>query len=313
MIVAGVDVGGTNIEVGIVDGDHQVIDRAKLDTPSGGPDSVIAVIVELVESLSEAPVAVGAGIPGVVHDGEVLTVPNLANWVDQVDLGGELERQLGVPVALGNDVNVGLLGEWMTGAARDVENVLGVWMGTGIGGALILDGRPFNGSRGAAGEIGHMVVRPGGALCSCGRRGCVEAYAGRRSMAGVAAAMVDAGRQTSLFSIRDDERKDTLTSSVWARALDESDELAEQLFDMAIETLGIGVASVVNMLDVELVVIGGGLAEKLGQALADRIEAAAAPWMLRPNPELTWVPAALGDDSGVVGAASLARARVISD
>ncbi len=313
MIVAGVDVGGTNIEVGIVDWDHQVIDRAKLDTPSGGPDSVIAVIVELVESLSESPAAVGAGIPGVVHDGDVLTVPNLANWVDQVDLGGQLERQLGVPVALGNDVNVGLLGEWIAGAARDVDNVLGVWMGTGIGGALILDGRPFNGSRGAAGEIGHMVVRPGGALCSCGRRGCVEAYAGRRSMAGVAAAMVDAGRQTSLFSIRDDERKDTLTSSVWARALDESDELAEQLFDMAIETLGIGVASVVNMVDVELVVIGGGLAEKLGQDLADRIEAAAAPWMLRPNPELTWVPAALGDDSGVVGAASLARAMVISD
>lgn len=313
MIVAGVDVGGTNIEVGIVDWDHRVIDRAKLDTPSGGPDSVIAVIVELVESLSESPAAVGAGIPGVVHDGDVLTVPNLANWVDQVDLGGELERQLGVPVALGNDANVGLLGEWIAGAARDVDNVLGVWMGTGIGGALILDGRPFNGSRGAAGEIGHMVVRPGGALCSCGRRGCVEAYAGRRSMAGVAAAMVDAGRQTSLFSIRDDERKDTLTSSVWARALDESDELAEQLFDMAIETLGIGVASVVNMVDVELVVIGGGLAEKLGQDLADRIEAAAAPWMLRPNPELTWVPAALGDDSGVVGAASLARAMVISD
>lgn len=313
MIVAGVDVGGTNIEVGIVDWDHRVIDRAKLDTPTGGPDSVIAVIVELVESLSESPAAVGAGIPGVVHDGDVLTVPNLANWVDQVDLGGELERQLGVPVALGNDANVGLLGEWIAGAARDVDNVLGVWMGTGIGGALILDGRPFNGSRGAAGEIGHMVVRPGGALCSCGRRGCVEAYAGRRSMAAVAAAMVDAGRQTSLFSIRDDERKDTLTSSVWARALDESDELAEQLFDMAIETLGIGVASVVNMVDVELVVIGGGLAEKLGQDLADRIEAAAAPWMLRPNPELTWVPAALGDDSGVVGAASLARAMVISD
>ncbi|MDP9345953.1 MAG: ROK family protein, partial [Actinomycetota bacterium] len=115
MIVAGVDVGGTNIEAGIVDWDHQVIDRAKLDTPSGGPDSVIAVIVELVESLSESPVAVGAGIPGVVHDGDVLTVPNLANWVDQVDLGGELERQLGVPVALGNDANVGLLGEWIAG------------------------------------------------------------------------------------------------------------------------------------------------------------------------------------------------------
>lgn len=308
MIVAGVDVGGTNIEVGFVDVDHRVVERAKVPTPTDGPDSVVDAIVELVTMSGETPVAVGAGIPGVVHDGEILTVPNLANWVDDVDLQAQLEDRLGVPTHLGNDVNVGLLGEWLSGAARDVDDVLGVWMGTGVGGALILAGRPYEGSRGAAGELGHVVVRPGGALCTCGRRGCVEAYAGRRSMAATAAAMVDAGRRTSLFDIRDEEGKSKLTSKVWARALEESDDLAEQLFDVAIETLGIGVASVVNMLDVELVVIGGGLAEKLGQGLADRVAAAAAPWMLRPNPDLTWVPAALGDDSGVVGAAALARA-----
>ena len=253
------------------------------------------------------------GIPGVVHDGEILTVPNLANWVDPVDLQTPSSRPASAcPPHLGNDVNVGLLGEWLDGAARGVDDVLGVWMGTGIGGALIIEGRPFNGCRGAAGEIGHVVVRPGGALCSCGRRGCVEAYAGRRSMEATAAAMVDAGRQTSLFAIREDEGKSQLTSKVWARALAESDDLAEHLFDIAIETLGIGVASVVNVLDVELVVVGGGLAEKLGQDLADRIADAAAPWMLRPNPDLAWVPAALGDDSGVVGAAALARATVIA-
>ena len=312
MIVAGVDAGGTNIEVGVVDDDHQVIDRAKCDTPTDGPDSVLATIVELVESLDESPAAVGAGIPGVVHDGEVLTVPNLENWTDRVDLEAELGERLGIPVALGNDVNVGLLGEWIAGAAQGFDDVLGVWMGTGIGGGLILDGRPFYGSQGAAGEIGHVLVRPGGALCTCGRRGCVEAYAGRRSMAAVATAMVDAGRSTSLFEIRDAEGKRKLTSKVWARALAESDELTEQLFEMAIETLGIGVASVVNTVDVELVVVGGGLAEKLGQDLADRIEAAAGPWMLRPNPDLQWLPAALGDDSGVVGAASLGRAKVLS-
>ncbi len=131
-------------------------------------------------------------------------------------------------------------------------------------------------------------------------------------MAAIAAAMVDAGRHTSLFSIQKDQGKKKLTSKVWALALDESDELAEQLFEMAVETLGIGIASVVNMVDVELVVIGGGLAEKLGQKLADRLQAAASPFMLRPNPELKWVPAALGDDSGVVGAAALARATTIA-
>ena len=313
MIVAGVDVGGTNIEVGIVDQDHHVIDRAKQDTPADGPDAVVATIVELVESLDETPAAVGVGIPGVVHDGEVLTVPNLSNWTEDVDLVASLDEALDVPVVLGNDVNVGLLGEWVAGIAHGVDDVLGVWMGTGIGGALVLEGRPYNGARGAAGEIGHVIARPGGALCSCGRRGCVEAYAGRRSMTAIAHAMADAGRPTSLFDIQRDEDKVKPSSKVWARALDEDDELVEQLFDMAIETLGIGVASVVNVLDVELVVVGGGLAEKLGQDLADRIAEAAGPWMLRPNPELRWLPAALGDDSGVVGAAALARAHVIAD
>jgi glucokinase len=240
MLLAGVDVGGTNIEVGLVDAEHQVLARAKRDTPDGGPDAVIATIVELIESLDEIPVAVGAGIPGVIHDGRALTVPNLENWVDQVDIGTELEQALGVPVALGNDVNVGLLGEWVAGAAHGFDNVLGVWMGTGIGGGLILDGRPFNGSRGAAGEIGHVVVRPGGALCTCGSRGCVEAYAGRRSMAAIATAMVEAGRSTSLFEIRDAEGKQRLTSKVWARALEEADALAEQLFEMAMRRLASG-------------------------------------------------------------------------
>lgn len=310
MKIAGVDVGGTNIEAGLIGDDHKVLDRAKTSTPTGGPDAVIKAIAKLVESLAHPPDAVGVGIPGVVHHGAVLTVPNLAKWHDKVDLAGALRKRLGVPVALGNDANVGLLGEWLAGAAKGARNVLGVWMGTGIGGGLILDGRPFNGSRGAAGEIGHVIVRAGGALCTCGRRGCVEGYAGRRSMAGVVSAMVDAARPTALYRIRDDERKTKLTSKVWARALAEDDELASEVFALAIDTIGIAIGSTINVLDLELVVVGGGLAEKLGQDLADRIAAAAAPWMLQPNPDLSFVAAALGDDSGIIGAASLGRALV---
>lgn len=312
MTVAGIDVGGTNIGVGLIGDDHQVLDRGKIPTPTGGPDAVMDAIAELVDSLDGRADAVGVGIPGVVHAGEVLTVPNLVNWHERVDIADALQRRLGVPVALGNDANVGLLGEWLAGAARGVRNVLGVWLGTGVGGGLILDGRPFNGSHGAAGEVGHMIVQRGGALCTCGRRGCVEAYAGRRSMAGVVSAMVDAGRPTTLHKIREDEGKKKLTSKVWARALAEDDELATELFDMALETLGAGIGSAVNLLDVELVVVGGGLAEKLGQDLADRIAVASAPWMLQPNPDLSFVAAALGDDSGLVGAASLGRAALIS-
>ncbi len=131
-------------------------------------------------------------------------------------------------------------------------------------------------------------------------------------MAGVAAAMVEAGRSTSLFRIRDDEGKTKLTSKVWAQALSEDDEPAGELFDMAVEMLGVAVGSTINLLDLELVVVGGGLAEKLGQSLADRIAAAAAPWMLRPNPDLAFVSSILGDDAGVVGAAALGRALAIT-
>lgn len=307
-LVAGVDVGGTNIEVGLVNADHEVVDRAKASTPTEGPDAVLSTIADLVGSLEHRPAAVGVGIPGVVHDGEVLTVPNLENWHERVAIDDDLGGRLDLPVALGNDVNVGLRGEWRAGAARDVANVLGVWLGTGIGGALILDGAFFSGSRGAAGEIGHVVVREGGALCGCGRRGCVEAYAGRRSMETTAQAMVDAGRETRLFEIRDEVGKTKVTSKVWKKALDSGDDLATSLFDTAVETLGVAIGSTLNLLDLDLVVIGGGLAEKLGGALADRIADAAAPWVLQPNPDREFVVSALGDDAGIVGAADLGRA-----
>ena len=311
-VIVGVDVGGTNIEVGSVDERHTVLQRAKAATPEGGPADVLQVITDLVRSLDDSPVAVGVGIPGVVHEGRALTVPNLVGWTEGVDLKGPLSKQLGVPVTLGNDANVGLLGEWTAGAARGGWDILGLWMGTGIGGGLILDGRPYVGSRGAAGEIGHVVVLAGGALCTCGRRGCAEAYAGRRSMRGVATTMVEAGWESSLFTIRDDEGKSKLTSKVWAHALDDGDALAQKLFDTAIETLGIAVASAINLLDLDRVVVGGGLAEKLGQNLADRLHTAAEPWMLQPNPDLKFVVSELEDDAGVVGAAVLARAALIS-
>lgn len=308
MRVAGVDVGGTNIQVGLVDADHTVIDRAKRATPPDGADAVVAAIAEMVASLKDSVTAVGVGIPGVVDDGEVVVVPNLSNWTDDVDLVGLLEEALGLPITVGNDVNAGLHGEWIAGAAKGYDDVLGVWMGTGIGGAMVLDGRPFTGSAGGAGELGHMIVRANGALCGCGRRGCIEAYAGRRSMGLTVQAMIEAGRPTSMLEIQQEVGASRPTSKVWAAAIGRGDPLATQVFDEGIEALGIGIASAINLIDVELVVVGGGLVEKMGSDLTDRIAEAAAPHMMRPNPDLAWVPAVLGDDSGVVGAAELARA-----
>ena len=312
MQVVGVDVGGTNIEVGLVGDDHEVTERGKTDTPDEGPEAVLDAIAALLEDLDGQPSAIGLGIPGVVHEGRALTVPNLPNWGEPVDLVAALTERTGAPVVLGNDANVGLLGEWLAGAAKGADDVLGVWLGTGVGGGLVLDGRPYLGARGAAGEVGHVVVRQNGQLCGCGRRGCVEAYAGRRSMEAAVRAQVAAGRTTSLMDLQEKHEKTSFTSTVWEDALEEGDELATEVFGLGIDALGAGIGSVLNVLDVDLVVIGGGLAEKLGADLADRVEAAARPWVLRASPDLRFAAAGLGDDSGVVGAAALARSSVIA-
>ena len=311
MLTAGVDIGGTNIEVGLVDDDYKVVDRAKKPTPKTGPKDVVEAIAELIASLDEKPLAAGVGIPGAVDGDTIVQVPNLGNWDEDFDFVGQLRKALEMPVALGNDANVGLLGEWLAGAARGCSHVLGVWMGTGIGGALILDGRPYTGSLGSAGEIGHVVVRADGALCGCGRRGCVEAYAGRERMSETVQALREAGRKTSLFEIEDEEDKTRPTSKVWAKALDDGDDVATEVFEQGIRALGVGVGSVLNVLDLERVVIGGGMAEKLGKSLAKRVREASMPWIMAPNPDLDFVVAELGDDSGVIGAAELGRAAVV--
>lgn len=308
MIVAGVDVGGTSVKTGLVEEGNEVAARSKKRTPHDGPQALIDTICAQVDAFDEKPTAVGVGVPGAVSGNEIIHAPNLRHWPPGFAFGKELAKALGVPVALGNDVNVGLLGEWLAGAAKGVSNVLGVWVGTGVGGALILDGRPYNGRRGAAGEIGHVVVHPQGAVCSCGRRGCVEAYAGRRMMGESARAMQAAGRKTKLFRIQEEEKKARPTSKVWAEALDKEDPVATAIFDEAIEALGLAIGSVINVLDVELVVLGGGFAERMGDRLAERVAAAARPRVMALNPGLKFAAARLGDDSGIVGAAALARA-----
>jgi glucokinase len=185
--------------------------------------------------------------------------------------------------------------------------VLGVFWGTGVGGGLILDGKPWHG-RGAAGEIGHMVIRRGGAKCPCGRKGCMEAYAGRAAMELEARRRHKDGHKTKLFDIMRDRGRTTLASGVWARALERGDDMAKDLIDRAVEALGAGVASACNLLDVEAVIIGGGLGTRLGDEYAKKIEKAMLPHLfVDDNPPAVHV-AALGDLGGAMGAALLVPA-----
>ncbi len=186
-VYAGVDLGATKIEVVVTGADLVPAAQARAATPlRGGPPAVVTAIKAAVEeALAASPhaslTAVGAGVPGQVDDstGAVAKSPNIRGWTASYPLRAELGDKLGVPVAVDNDVRTALLGEHRLGAAAPYGDVLAVWFGTGVGGALLLDGVVRRGRLGACGEIGHACASPGGRRCACGRRGCLEAYAGR--------------------------------------------------------------------------------------------------------------------------------------
>ena len=312
---AGVDLGGTKIQVVVVDEQFTVVGEERVPTPTyGGPPDVADAIAEAVRLAASAAetepselASIGVGSPGDVDDanGIVTTARNLPGWEGAFPLGETLTDALGPPVSLGNDVNVATMAEATLGAGQPYRSLLGVFWGTGVGGGIVLDGKLWLG-RDAAGEIGHMVVKVGGAKCPCGRHGCMEAYAGRGAMEARARELVKKGEQTDLFAIMEKRGRERLTSGIWARALVRQDPLAVRLVDRAIEALGAGVASAVNLLDVEAVILGGGLGVRLGDPYRKRLEHAMAPHVFfdhRPPPVLL---AQLGDLGGAIGAALLA-------
>lgn len=312
---AGVDLGGTKIQT-VALADEKVVGSARVLTPqSGDPADVIDAMVGTVRSsLDEAGGTVadlggiGIGTPGEI-DGEagaVLLAANVPGFTDRVELGPRVSEALGgVAVTVDNDVRAGVLGEYRRGAGRPFANLLGVWVGTGVGGGLVLDGELHDG-RGAAGEIGHLVVLPGGRRCSCGRRGCVEAYAGRRTMEMRARKLVTRGDKTRLFKIMRKRGRDRLSSGVYARALKREDHMARELIEDAAWALGIGLASAQNLLDLEAIIVGGGLGDRLGRPFVDRIVDHMTPHLFVPDKPPVVLGTELGDLSGAVGAAVLA-------
>jgi glucokinase len=310
----GIDLGGTKIQTVIVDADNQALGEARRPTPtSGGPEGVAAEMAAAMnEAAEQAGVevgelgGVGVGSPGDADEktGVVSEARNLPDWIDPFPLGEHLSKQFGVPVKIGNDVQVAVQGEFELGAGKEFDTILGVWWGTGVGGGLILDGKPWLG-RGAAAEIGHVVVKDGGARCTCGRKGCMEAYAGRMAMEIKARKEVHKGAKTKLFEIMEERGRDRLTSGIWERALKHGDDLATKLIDRAVKALGAGVASCVNVIDPDAVIIGGGLGVRFGEKYARRIASRMHPHLfVDENPPEIRV-AELGDLGGAIGASLL--------
>ena len=312
---AGLDLGGTNIQAVVTDGGAEVVGQARRETPrEGGPKAVAFELAEaLRDALDNAGVEVmalsgiGVGAPGSIDPkaGTVLQAANIEGWVEPFPLARVLEEELSRPVALGNDVTVAVEAERRFGAGRSYDSFLGVFWGTGVGGGIVLDGKVWEG-RGSAAEIGHIVARPGGRRCNCGLRGCVEAYAGRGAMEERAREMARR-HPTMLFEIQERRGRLRLTSGVWARALEQGDELAHTLIERAVGALGVGIGSAVTLLDIEAVIMGGGFGLRLGEEWLHRVEAATQKHLFRREQPPDFRLAELGDLGGAIGATLIAR------
>ncbi len=303
----GVDVGGTKIlTVALRDG--EVTETIKRSTPkSGGAAAILEAIAGQVRTIDPdgAATGIGVGMPGVVNPtrGTLAAPPNLAEWEDEpVDVRGRLTELLDQPVWVDNDVNVATLAEARLGAGADYQNLLGMFVGTGVGGGLVLDGRLRHGPRGLAGEIGHMIVVQDGAECGCGRLGHLEAYAGRASLEQRAREAHAAGTATTLVERAGEKR---MKSSVWEAALlEDEDPVAQRLLAQAAHALAAAVVNVTVIVDIEAVVLGGGMANRMGDSFRQAIEDEVASTTFA-DMQIPVVWAALGDGSGAIGAALL--------
>jgi glucokinase len=315
-IFIGVDLGGTNLEAAAVR-NGQVLASKKINTKaSKGPDTVIKrvekatrSVIKKLEVQPEAIKAMCIGAPGAVDPdtGLVRKAPNL-DWTD-IPLGKILEERLEFPVFVDNDVNVGVVGEFAYGAGQGADHMIGIFVGTGIGGGVIINGELHHGSRGAAGEIGHMVVVPNGSLCGCGKKGCVEAYASKTAMLKTIQEEIDKGRDSVLTDMMDER---ILPSSRIEEALESGDELMTEVLQKAQFYLALLVANLVNVLDPDVIVFGGGVVEQLGNSFLEPIREMALPYYLQQAAaeRIKILLAALGDHAGPIGAAVVAYKRL---
>ena len=317
--VVGVDMGGTKILAAVINAKGEIVQQAKRATkPKKGPEEVIERITRCIrEAIDGAELkpsqirAIGIGSPGPLdpETGVIIFAPNLG-W-SNVPLKAKLEANLSIPTFVDNDVNVGTLGEYAFGAGRGVKNLVGIFVGTGIGGGIILDGKLFHGVNKTAGEVGHMIVEAKGPRCGCGNFGCLEAVASRTAITrDLQKAILKKGKKSKLTELNGGNL-DLIRSKAIARAVKHGDKPTIKVVQRAAKYLGISVASIVHFLNPEMVVLGGGVVEAMGDSLLDPIRHAAAEYALPTTMDgVQIVAATLGDNAGVIGASVLARERL---
>lgn len=303
----GIDVGGTKVAGMLVSEDGTVLERRVADSPAQDVDEIMATIHSVAAGLREAgdAVAIGIGAAGMVdfEAGAMRWAPNLA-W-SEVAIRDLVAERAGLPTLVDNDANCAAWGEHRFGAGRDFAHLLCVTVGTGIGGGLILDGRLYRGAHGFAAEIGHIVVEPGGPPCGCGNQGCWEQVASGRALDRLGTEAAALHPDGAIARAAAGERVTGRHVTAAARA---GDAIAADIFEQVGERLGEGIAGLVNVLDPQAVVVGGGVAvegdlllEPARKRFLETVEAAAH------RPEVPILAAALGNEAGAIGAADLAR------
>ena len=314
----GVDLGGTKILAGVFTPQLKVQQTAKLSTKAErGFDAVVARIARCVRDVvDEADLslknirAIGIGAPGAIDpdSGEVIFAPNL-RWED-APLKKELERALDIPVFVENDCNICTLGVYEVELKSKPRNLIGIFLGTGIGGGIILDGKLYSGFNKTAGELGHMVLQVGGPKCGCGNNGCFEALASRTAIFREIQKAVKDGGKTVLTEMLGSDLAD-LKSGDLRKALRKNDKLVEKVIEDAAEYTGIAIANLINIFNPEVVVVGGGVIDALEDEMMSIIVETAMDYAM---PGTTYgieiIASKLGDLAGITGGAVLAKQKV---
>ncbi|GMU91602.1 MAG: sugar kinase [Candidatus Hydrogenedentota bacterium] len=317
LVLAGIDLGGTNVKTAIVARNGDLLGKDSRPTHADeGLDSVLDTMVESYEAAMEKAgadpsdvLAVGIGAPGPMNwrTGVVFSPPNLPGW-ENVPLADLMRERLRVPTYVDNDANVACWGEFWSGAGREVDSLVCLTLGTGIGGGVVVFGKLLRGPDGTAGEIGHMNVCRDGRQCNCGAKGCLEAYASATGMVRTAIEGIEAGRQTILTQLCNNDL-DRIDGRMISDAIARGDQFAAWVMRETAVWIGTGVASLVNILNPEMVVLCGGMIAA-GDVLFDPIrETTKAQAFDVPAARAVIVPAGLGADSGVIGAAGCALQR----
>ncbi|MCS7303789.1 MAG: ROK family protein, partial [Thermoguttaceae bacterium] len=314
----GIDIGGTKIQAILVNGAGVILQRQRISTPEGNdPEAVLQTAENLMEklvaeeNLSVSDVsAIGAAVAGVVDPkkGLVVVTPNMC--LSGVELGPRWEKRFQVPVAVGNDTNLGTLAERWLGAARNARSAFGIFVGTGIGGGLVIRNRIWRGAREAAAEIGHIVMEINGPQCGCGNRGCLEALASRTAIERQIRQAIQNGQPSILTELTGGELS-RIRSGLLRQALAAGDPLVQEVLHRAAEVLGYACLTVRHLVDPELIILGGGVIEACGDFMvpivqkiveADRLPGARAGGQI--------LVSALGDDAVALGAAAAAARKV---